>query len=57
MLGIITYGGPQKDSVEKMIRESEESVREEEQWLENAKKKIEAGYAKISMEERQIINA
>ncbi len=53
----VTYGGPQKDSVEKMIRESEESVREEEQWLENAKKKIEAGYAKISMEERQIINA
>lgn len=51
----ITYGGPQKASVEKMIEEAEARVAEEESWLKTAAERIEAGYARLSSAERDII--
>ncbi len=53
----VTYGGPQKDSVENMIRKAEQRCKDEEKWLESTKKKIQSGYDKIVIEEENIKKA
>jgi len=52
----VSFGGPQKASVERMIMESKEKLEEERTWLTAAQENIQKGYDFLQSEE-QIISA